>query len=42
MIDEVSVFIIAPAMIMGIFGVVVASRLLDRKERRKITTSELA
>ena len=42
MIDEVSVFIIAPAMIMGIFGVVVASRLLDRKERRKITTTELA
>jgi hypothetical protein len=42
MIDEVSVFIIAPAMIMGIFGVVVASRLLDHKERRKLTTSELA
>ena len=42
MIDEVSVFIIAPAIIMGIFGVVVASRLLDHKERRKLTTSELA
>jgi hypothetical protein len=42
MIDEVSVFIIAPAMIMGIFGVVVASRLLDHKDRRKLTTSELA
>jgi hypothetical protein len=42
MIDEVSVFIIAPGMIMGIFGVAVASRLLDHKERRKVTTSELA
>jgi hypothetical protein len=42
MIDEVSIFIIAPAMIMGIFGVVVASRSLDHKERRKLTTSELA
>jgi hypothetical protein len=29
-------------MIMGIFGVVVASRSLDHKERRKLTTSELA
>lgn len=42
MIDEISVFIIAPATIMGIFGVVVASRLLDHKESRKLTTSELA
>ena len=42
MIDEVSVFIIAPAMTMGVFGVVVASYILDRKERRELTTSELA
>jgi hypothetical protein len=42
MIDEVSVYIIAPAMIMGIFGVVVASRLLNHKDRRKLITSELA
>ena len=38
MIDEISVLIIDPATIMGIFGVVVASRILDHKERRKLTT----
>jgi hypothetical protein len=41
MIEKISVFLIAPAIIMGICGVVVSSLILDRKETQKITTPEL-
>jgi hypothetical protein len=41
MIEKISVFLIAPAVIMGICGVVISSYILDRKETQKITMPEL-
>jgi hypothetical protein len=41
MIEKISVFLIAPAIIMGICGVVISSYILDRKETQKITMPEL-
>lgn len=40
MIDDVIPFIIAPAILMGVFGVVVASKILDRKEERRLLTAK--
>jgi hypothetical protein len=41
MIEKISVFLIAPAIIMGICGVVISSHILDRKETQEITMPEL-
>lgn len=40
MIDDFIPFIMAPAMLMGIFGVVVATKILDRKEERQLLTAK--
>jgi hypothetical protein len=41
LIKEISLFTLAPAVIMGIFGVVIASSILDPKERRKVMVQDL-
>ena len=41
MIEKISVFLIPPAILMGICGVVISSHILDRKEMQKITMPEL-
>jgi hypothetical protein len=40
MIDDFIPFIMAPAMIMGVFGVFVASKILDRKEEQRLLTAK--
>ena len=40
MIDDFIPFIMAPAMLMGVFGVFVASKILDRKEERRLLTAK--
>ena len=40
MIDDFIPFIIAPAMLMGVFGVFVASKILDHKEERRLLTAK--
>jgi hypothetical protein len=40
MIDDFVPFIMAPAMLMGVFGVFVASRILDSKEERRLLTAK--
>lgn len=40
MIDDFILFIIAPAMLMGVFGVFVASKILDHKEERRLLTAK--
>jgi hypothetical protein len=40
MIDDFIPFIMAPAMLMGFFGVFVASKILDRKEERRLLTAK--
>jgi hypothetical protein len=40
MIDDFIPFIMAPAMLMGVFGVFAASKILDRKEERRLLTAK--
>ena len=40
MIDDFIPFIMAPAILMGVFGVFVASKILDRKEERRLLTEK--
>ena len=39
-IDDFIPFIMAPAMLMGVFGLIVASKILDRKEERQLLTAK--